>query len=516
MNQKLALEKKGEKTTNYLRLFLTIIFTAGTAFGYQDGTTVSLLLEFYIIGIGIYALALPCSLLLLRFGTFNTNYKYYTSALEYIGYGILLSGLTTLDDSKLASLGVQNIPLFSINFILIASSILRFSTRFTIINTFTSTSIFLFVSITVFINGASMADPKLAVSTIVTAAVFILTMGLLAATAVFYVNRLLDQYKTAEEKASAQSSSLESIVINTGMAVGDLNRVVQKISNTIAHNKELTDKQMELGLEMGSHIEKAQSSSIEISKTAQSQHDLSINNGGKIQNLEEVMSEVEEISKEITAFGHQTLIQAKSGEQELQHTVQEIENISKASKKVSQIVSVINEIAGQTDLLALNAAIEAARAGENGRGFAVVAQEVSKLADQAGKQAKQIEGLVTEMNQATITGVEKIQSTVQSTNQTITGVNTMVRKIEHISGLLLNQLQYTRELLANMQKIQDMSNTMHSATKDQSSENRLINDGLKEFQNQTEEMIQAALSIDEAMDQLKKTSTNLTESSRIK
>ena len=78
-----------------------------------------------------------------------------------------------------------------------------------------------------------------------------------------------------------------------------------------------------------------------------------------------------------------------------------IESLEEASKKISSIITAINEIADQTSLLSLNASIEAARAGEEGKGFAVVADEIRKLADESSESANQIKNIVDDIEQQT-------------------------------------------------------------------------------------------------------------------
>ncbi len=88
-----------------------------------------------------------------------------------------------------------------------------------------------------------------------------------------------------------------------------------------------------------------------------------------------------------------------------------INGIEKASKQISQIIGVIDEIAFQTNLLALNAGVEAARAGDAGRGFAVVASEVRALAQRSAEAAKEIKGLISNANAQVDQGVDLVGKT---------------------------------------------------------------------------------------------------------
>ena len=91
--------------------------------------------------------------------------------------------------------------------------------------------------------------------------------------------------------------------------------------------------------------------------------------------------------------------------------------IENASKEITQIINVIDEIAFQTNLLALNAGVEAARAGEAGKGFAVVAQEVRELAQRSATAAKDIKGLITKSGQEVTMGVKYVQATGASLSE---------------------------------------------------------------------------------------------------
>jgi methyl-accepting chemotaxis protein len=108
--------------------------------------------------------------------------------------------------------------------------------------------------------------------------------------------------------------------------------------------------------------------------------------------------------------------------------------INKSSKKIADIITVIDEIAFQTNLLALNAAVEAARAGEHGRGFAVVAAEVRNLAQRSATAAKEIKGLINESIQRVNDGSELVNQSGKTLEEIVTSVKRVTDIIAEITA----------------------------------------------------------------------------------
>jgi len=140
--------------------------------------------------------------------------------------------------------------------------------------------------------------------------------------------------------------------------------------------------------------------------------------GEHAQELRRTVAVMEEITQSVaeaadTANLARTLARdASSTAQESSHAVSQVEQtmqgISKSSERISEITTMIDGIAFQTNILALNAAVEAARAGDAGRGFAVVATEVRQLAQRAGSAAKDIRGLITESTDRVREGMQLV------------------------------------------------------------------------------------------------------------
>jgi methyl-accepting chemotaxis protein len=120
--------------------------------------------------------------------------------------------------------------------------------------------------------------------------------------------------------------------------------------------------------------------------------------------------------------------QAEKGGSVMQKVVGAMEEINASSRKISDIIGVIDEIAFQTNLLALNAAVEAARAGEQGRGFAVVATEVRSLAQRSATAAKEIKDLISD----SVTKVSAGTQLVDESGKTLEGIIDAVKKVSDI------------------------------------------------------------------------------------
>jgi methyl-accepting chemotaxis protein len=146
------------------------------------------------------------------------------------------------------------------------------------------------------------------------------------------------------------------------------------------------------------------------------------------------LEEITTISKEAAirteearrVVGHATEEARKSGEV-VEQAVAAMSAIEESSQKITQIISVIDQISFQTNLLALNAGVEAARAGDAGKGFAVVAQEVRELAQKSAAAAQEIKSLIDKSFEDVLTGVSLV-------NRTGEALRTIGEQVTHING----------------------------------------------------------------------------------
>ncbi len=218
----------------------------------------------------------------------------------------------------------------------------------------------------------------------------------------------------------------------TVKAVESYNRAQESLSATIAKTRGAADNIATASTEVSTGTD-----------------DLSQRTEEQASSLEETASSMEEMTstvnqnadnaRQANQLAAQAREVAEKGGAVVGKAVTSMEEINKASKRIADIISVIDEIAFQTNLLALNAAVEAARVGEQGRGFAVVAAEVRNLAGRSATAAKEIKSLVQDSVQKVQEGSTLVNQSGQNLEEIVSSVKKVADIISEISAASTEQ-----------------------------------------------------------------------------
>jgi methyl-accepting chemotaxis protein len=494
MNEKYILERKGEKASIYLRLFLITVFSLGVIIGILVKNEVPLILGNYITGISIYSISVLISVYTLSRDKYNPSMKYYGIIMELIGFAIVVSGYLRFDTREEIGRGVRSVTLFGVYFLLIAGSSLRFSPRFALTTGLLTTFLFTTLSILFkqFTKNAPSPGIPIDIAFVIVNSLFLLAMAITTTTCTRYVRQLAEEQIESKNRANEQSENLSKIITETKHAVKELNLIFSNMNEVVASNKGLNFEQSQLMDEISGIIARSNSTTNNILTLTSTQESISEKNSISLKDLNSAMLEAERVNQIISVKGSDALKRAEVGEEELKNTVQEMDNIKTISTKVSHIVSIIYGIAKQTNLLALNAAIEAARAGDQGKGFAVVADEVSKLADMAGRNASQIGELVKEMNFATLKGAARIQSVVGSIHDIVHGIRLIVSELYEMDEKVKKEMLLIKEVLNQTSEMQSMSGKLKLTSNEQGDYSKEIFKNIQTIHARSRKILQTA------------------------
>ncbi|MCP5180121.1 MAG: PAS domain-containing protein [Pseudomonadales bacterium] len=200
---------------------------------------------------------------------------------------------------------------------------------------------------------------------------------------------------------------------------------------------------------------------------AQGNTDLSHRTEQQASNLEETAASMEELTstvqqnadnaKQANQLSTGARDEAEKGGAVVTRAISAMGAINASSKKISDIIGVIEEIAFQTNLLALNAAVEAARAGEQGRGFAVVASEVRNLAQRSSAAAKEITALIKDSVEKVSEGSRLVDETGDTLGRIVTSVKKVSDIIEEITAASEEQSSGIQEVSSAVQQMDQMT-----------------------------------------------------------
>lgn len=182
--------------------------------------------------------------------------------------------------------------------------------------------------------------------------------------------------------------------------------------------------------------------------------------------IEETSASTEEISSMVKRntehatlakdLAHNASEKAHRGEQEVRKLTGSMDEIAASSKKIEEIITVIDDIAFQTNLLALNASVEAARAGDHGKGFAVVADAVRSLAQRSATSAKEISNLINESSTKVEQGHQVVRASEASLKEIVTTIEQLSNLNSEISTASREQemgITQINQALTGMEKI---------------------------------------------------------------
>ena len=261
----------------------------------------------------------------------------------------------------------------------------------------------------------------------------------------------------------------QAVKIARRVADGDLTTDIQVRSSDETGQLLLALKEMNQSLDktVGEVRSSAEMISTASSEIASGNQDLSSRTESQASSLEETASSMEELTSTVkqnadnARQANQLVLSASSvaarGGQVVSQVVDTMASIKESSRKIVDIIGVIDGIAFQTNILALNAAVEAARAGEQGRGFAVVAGEVRSLAQRSASAAKEIKQLISD-------SVEKVDDGGKLVDEAGQTMELIVTSVKQVADIMSEITAASQEQSAGIEQVNDAITQMDEMT----------------------------------------------------
>ena len=300
------------------------------------------------------------------------------------------------------------------------------------------------------------------------------------------VGRLADGINQLSGGVEAATKDLDGMLC--ALAEGDLTRrITADYQGTLGSLKDNANNTADHLAEIVGRI---QTATVEVknaaSEISSGTADLSSRTEQAAANLEETAASTEELAatvkqnaenaKNASRLANSADQTAKTGGQVAEQAVSAVAGMEQSAQRITDIISVIDEIAFQTNLLALNASVEAARAGEAGKGFAVVAQEVRQLAQRSAQAASDIKTLIQDSNGQVKEGVELVNRAGEALAEIVGSIGKAAIIVEEIASASQEQASGVQEINGSVASMDEMTQQNSALVEESTAAARALSD----------------------------------------
>ncbi len=345
------------------------------------------------------------------------------------------------------------------------------------------------------------------------------------------MNLLMDSLRTSllklKNEADAVDLSAEELMGLTESSSSDIAKIVERFQEMSSES----NNQAELLVSVNDGVTKLNADAVKVSdftrfqfKSEKENEDSMTEMVNNFKSISNLIARAQKLSDELTS-------ESMSGSVEVKKTQKVINGITEMSKRMIEVIKVIESVASQTNLLAMNAAIEAAHAGDAGKGFSVVAGEIRKLSESTQNSTKDISNLINAIAEAMESGTSnmdltsnafsRIQKDIEEQSQVVAEIsktvgeqskdangilnstNIIVKQIEDVSGLAKNQANYTSEIMNDLNEVVNLAGQVNDSVVQSESVVKNFSESFSTVRQKAEANKQSVLAITKELNKFK-------------